>query len=202
MSAVLWRVGTDPLPIYNAQCGLREKLAANLLDRFDLVYVDIRRRGGTVGFDSDGYLPHLQYMPNYAQTEEDRGQWVITGNTSTKPVFRFDPAPFFCNVAGSIVLTGGGGNATYEVTVLLKRLSKAFPIRHTLTIGTSAVRFQRPFGASGVWLPSSTNATTFHLGGVNRDVAAPNGGFVTCGVFEEMTFTADNVVTFEVIPPW
>ena len=201
MTAV-WSAGGDPLHIYTVQCGLREKVAANLLDRWDLVYVDIRRRVGVVELDADGYLPHLQYTPQYVQTEEDRGPWVITGNTPDKPVFRFDPGPFFCNVAGKIVLTGGAGTATYLVRVYLKRFSKAFPLRHTLTIGTTGGRFSRPLGASGLWLPSSTNATEAHLGGFNRSIHAPNGGFVACGAFQEYVFTPDEIATFEVIPPW
>lgn len=196
-----YQAGGDPLPIFTAPCGFRHKVQ-QFVDRFDLVYVDVRRVSGTVALDVDGYLPHLQYTPEYAQTEEDRGEYVITGNVNAAPVFRFDPGPFFANLAGKVVLTGGAGDAVYSVTVLIKRWTKQFPLRHTLTIGTTANRMPRPFGASGLHVPCATDITTLSLGGLTRDVLQPNGGFAAFGAFDEMQFTADNVVTIEMMLPF
>ncbi len=201
MIARTWQVGGDPLPIFNAPCDLVHKFADHFLDRGHLVFVEIRHLSGNITVDGDGFLPHLQYKPDYVKTESDRGEYTLTGNTDTKPVWRFDPAPFFASVAGSIVLTGGRGDAIFDVAVVIKRFAKLKPLRHTLTIGTTANRFVKPFGCSGLWIPDQLDSVDLQLGVLSHTIQQPNGGFVAFGPFDVAQFDAGTVVTLEMTLP-
>ena len=129
MISTKWRAGDDPLPIFNSMCGLGTQFAKMFLDRSHLVFVDVRHVLGRVEPDANGYLPHLQYKPRYTQTEQDEGANVLTGNVATSPIWRFDPAPFFMDVTGSVVLTGGSGEAEYDVIVVVKRYANFRAVR-------------------------------------------------------------------------
>ena len=199
--SVRWQAGGDPLPIFTAKCGLVRSALQHMQSRFDLIYVDIRNVGpNPVTLDGAGYLPHLQYTPDYVQTEEDRGEHVLTGNTSDRPVFRFDPAPFYATISGTVVLTGGA-SGLFDVRVYVKRFAKSRPIRHTLTVATNGNRFARPLGAHALHLPDISNEMTFNLGTMARTIFQPSGGLVSMGPFDYLTANT-NVVTFEVHPPW
>lgn len=200
MIATRWN-GNAPLPILNPRCGLKRKFADEYPERADLIFVDVRYVSGTPTFDAEGYLPHLEYTPDYALTESDRGEYTVTGNVSAAPVWRFDPAPFYADLAGSLVLTGGTG-AEYDVMVAIKRFAKWRPLRHTLTIGTQRGEFARPLGCSGVWLPDSTRRADFLLGGISQRITQPNGSFVAMGPFDQIVLSPVNsVVTFEITLP-
>lgn len=202
MISTTWQVGGDPLPIFNARCGLATRLAKEYLGRAHLIFVDIRYQSGGLTFDPQGYLPHLQYTPDYERTEGDKGEFIMTGNHATAPVWRFDAAPFFADVSGSICLTGGDGDAIFGVRVAIKRYAKWKPLRHTLTVGTAPGRFARPFGCNGVWLPDQSVTATFAVGGVTQPVTSPNGGFVAFGPFDQVSFSPlDSVATFEITLP-
>lgn len=195
--------GGDPLPIFTTECSLRAKVVGQLLDRWDLVFVDVRWKWGVIAPDVNGYFPHLAYRPRYALTEGDRGEWDLTGNRPKCPVFRFDPGPFFANIAGTVELTGGAPGGELDVTVVIKRYTKQRELPHTLTIGTTTGRFARPFGAYGLQLACQTNNTTMTIGGTTpKNVTQPNGGMIALGCFDTIQFTNNRVATFSLIPPW
>lgn len=205
MTPTRWTVGSEPLTIFNTACGVSHKFAKLLLDRATLVYVDIRYvpGSGSITYDTAGYLPHLEYTPDYQQTEEDRGVDTLTGNVPVKPTWRFDPAPFYSDCTGKCVLVGGAGGAQVDVSIVFKRYSKIKQLRQTLTIATQIGRFSKPFGCSGMWLPEDNKGATFFLGGATAQISQPNGALFGVGAFEHMTFAGpqNSAVTFEVVLP-